>query len=966
MQLIPLAPGFVCHHGVSVAGTIAANPNNNEGVAGVGYNTKVALYNVGTPECLTVSNIRDGVLAAIDDGYKIINVSAVTTGLTEAEAINYTNSGGVIVVAGSSNNHSAIFDVPGVINTGRVMWNFDLNGWTYYDYGPNGTDGIPDAGIDIFGQPDIMRLVGYDECSQSSGGTSIVAPMVAGVVALMRSANPSLTPAEIECIIRMTGRSQVIDSPTMQVPADANPLLLDAEAAVAAAINYDPESIKGENVHLTGTQTINNIATSGDLIIDTGADITLTGMVCMGYNSNIIVNRGARLHINGATVQPMECLSSWRGFRVVGNSFRPQPNENATLDPDDSGVLIINNDAQINNARKAISMNNTHILWDNSSNYYGGLVVAENSDFNFNQRSFEFMRYNLQDNSRIISCTFTQNEKHIMTMWRTEGLLVQNNVFTEYDKTAIFSLNAEYEVSNNNIFNGLNNTFNEHYGIQVYNTTMPDRVPTVDGNIFNGNGYGVILEGIVSTTDHPNGIEITDNRFWDETFGIHIQGTNDYFITENSFDVQEVGVSCRNSGTGRKDVFGNRMSGGTLGISGITVVTENSGLRFYENCFEDLGMTFNGDNFGGGVEMFSYDDVLPTVFMEQRNATNNAADNCFTNCIDDISQDPDTDLPNDHFVYVVEPTFPQADCRVPDIQNFIDIAHAGSDGFRACIETPTFTNPSGGGSSNCTVPTSELGLENSIAQIESEILNLLPVDPTNLSDRKELYDLLECLKRLKMELIRNFVQNDKEGLVEPRFKDDHDPYVRTYAISHLINTENYTEATSFLNAVQDTDPDWLNFRDAQLINIRRLSDFENFSSTPQENDFLFNAGNRETFYATWIRSIYTAVTGNTIIFDLPRSSSFPRNDRKSSSLDEQKVNIFPNPASDDIRISGLNVNSQYNVKVCNISGAVVKEVNNIKDGYTLDISTLNDGIYILQIFTDLGEMIQSSKVVKIN
>lgn len=133
--------------------------------------------------------------------------------------------------------------------------------------------------------------------------------MVSGVVALMRAANPSLSPAEIECIIRMTGRSQVVDSPTHPVPMDANPLLLDAEAAVLEAMNYDPESFVGQNVHLTGTQTISNITVAGSLIIDTGADITLDGVVNMGYNSNIIVNRGARLHIDGATVGPMDCIS---------------------------------------------------------------------------------------------------------------------------------------------------------------------------------------------------------------------------------------------------------------------------------------------------------------------------------------------------------------------------------------------------------------------------------------------------------------------------------------------------------------------------------------------------------------------------------------------------------------------------------------------------------------------------------
>ncbi len=960
----PLPPYLVCHHGVSVAGTVGAMPDNGMHVAGVGYNTKVALYNVGTGGCSSVNSIGAGVDQAVADGFKIINVSATGTGLTPADAIGYTNSGVVIVTAATSNSHASISDIPGVINCGGVRWNSDLGGWTYRDYAPGGgTDGIPDAGVDIFGFPSINRLTGFDGCEPSNGGTSIIAPMVAGVVALMRSANPALTPGEIECIIRMTGRSQVIDGPTFPVPMDANPFLLDAEAAVQMAIDYDPQSFTGENIHLTGIQTISNIAVSGSLIIDAGADITLDGVVRMGYNSNIIVNRGARLHIDGATVEPMDCISSWRGFRVVGNSFRPQPDVDAVLDPEDSGVLIIDNNAQINNARKAVSMKNSHIVWDNTSNYFGGLVIAEGADFNFNQRSFEFMRYGLfQDNSRIINCTFNNNTKHVMTMWRNEGLRIKGNEFNDYQKVAIYSENAEYIVQGGNIFNGINNTANNHFGIQINNTTMPDRIPSVVNNTFNSNGYGMVLEGVGVSPSFPLGTTIFGNTFQDVTFGIRIQGTNRYEILENTILADDTGIICFNTQSGFNYIHDNRVADG---VRGLAVVRNNDGLSFFKNCFENLGITTQGETFGGGIELFTDNNILPTVHMTQENIGGLAADNCFENVEDDIYEAISTNLPNNHFVYLVEPDYPITDCRVPALKNFINVEDADSDGENRCenppVNPPSYTPTS---SSKCTIPVSEAGLENSITQIENDINSLLPVDSSDITKRKEIYDLLVCLKRLKMELIRNFVRNNKEDQVEIRFGTEEDPYVRTYAYSHLVNTEHYTEALSYLDGVQDTRDDWQDFKQAQLINLRRLQDYETFAITQQEIEFLYNAGNAHNFYATWIRSIYTVVSGETIIFDLPGYASIPRNEDNPDTSKESGISIYPNPAADDIRILGLSVDLQYAMKICDITGKVVREYENMYGDQKLNISDIPHGVYILQVYNTENKMVHASKLLK--
>ena len=216
-----------------------------------------------------------------------------------------------------------------------------------------------------------------------------------------------------------------------------------------------------------------------------------------------------------------------------------------------------------------------------------------------------------------------------------------------------------------------------------------------------------------------------------------------------------------------------------------------------------------------------------------------------------------------------------------------------------------------------------------------------------------------------MELIRNFVSNDKEDEVKVRFRSEDDPQIRTYAFSHLFNQEHYSEAALYLDEVQDNNSDWQEFKRAQTINLRRAEDYGKFTTDQQEIDFLFNAGNKHTFYATWIRSIYTAVSGDAIIFDLPQGAggrqAKPTNDLKV----ESDINVFPNPTADDIQIAGLEADLQYHIKICDITGKTIREIAGVSENDKLDISAMENGVYIIQIYDSEAVMIHASKITKI-
>jgi len=239
-------------HGTHVAGTVAAVTNNGEGVAGVAYNAKVVPVRVlGKCGGLT-SDIADGIIWASGGSVSgvpansnpadVINMSLGGSGScssTTQNAINTARSNGTVVViaAGNDNDNSANYNpgnCSGVVNVASVGRN---GGRAYYsNYGSN-IDVAAPGGAQSFANDSEGVLSTYNTGSSTpssdsygfSQGTSMAAPHVAGVAALIKQAKPNATPDEIENILKSTTRS---------FPASCNNCgtgIVDAAAAVAAA-----------------------------------------------------------------------------------------------------------------------------------------------------------------------------------------------------------------------------------------------------------------------------------------------------------------------------------------------------------------------------------------------------------------------------------------------------------------------------------------------------------------------------------------------------------------------------------------------------------------------------------------------------------------------------------------------------------------------------------------------------------
>jgi uncharacterized repeat protein (TIGR02543 family) len=189
-------------HGTAVSGMVIAAGNNGLGVAGVAFGARALPVKVMDSSGFAVySCIAQGIRYAVDQGARVINLSLVgnTPSQTLQDAIDYAWSNNVVVVAAAGNNASAVPKYPAACNHVVAVSATDADDSLapFSNYGSHLSLAAPGDGIWTT-QADLSRPYG------SWRGTSLASPIVAGVAALVASANPSLSNAQIVSILEQT------------------------------------------------------------------------------------------------------------------------------------------------------------------------------------------------------------------------------------------------------------------------------------------------------------------------------------------------------------------------------------------------------------------------------------------------------------------------------------------------------------------------------------------------------------------------------------------------------------------------------------------------------------------------------------------------------------------------------------------------------------------------------------------
>jgi serine protease len=197
-------------HGTHVAGTIAQSTNNGYGVAGIAYQANIMPLKVlAASGGGTIADIAESIKFAADHGADVINMSLGGGGASSMmeEAIKYAHNKGVVIVAaaGNENRNSSSYPAryPDVISVAAI----DSAGEKapYSNFG---------AGIDLSapGGSETGKII-QNTVNPRTGesvfagfqGTSMAAPHVAGVAALIRATGID-NPDEVKDILKQSSR----------------------------------------------------------------------------------------------------------------------------------------------------------------------------------------------------------------------------------------------------------------------------------------------------------------------------------------------------------------------------------------------------------------------------------------------------------------------------------------------------------------------------------------------------------------------------------------------------------------------------------------------------------------------------------------------------------------------------------------------------------------------------------------
>gem|GEM_PF-1271271 len=975
VNVVSDCPNTQWHHGLQSLGAVSAL-TNDRCVSGAGGATKVKAYCGGGSN----SNIAQ----IIDDGLGIVSISAWRSSLNRQSMEDATCQGVSVLLAGLSNWHQDLQDVPGVIHVGRAFLNHGggSNG-DFWQYGNQ-----PNQNLDVlFATHGLERLSESNGCGVSGFGTSIGTPHVAGVVALMRAVNPCLLPPDIEDILVETADPIPGNAP----PGTTRAGCINAEAAVLAAQNF-----QGDDQSWTDSETISCGYVSGNLRIETGADVfvegtiltgnrsiieimpgarlTVTGKILNGERGQIIVRRGAELIVDGGELTKAPCADFWSGVTVHGTENAVQQTNfvlGNTSSP--NGIVRLENQAKISFAKIGI----LNSRWERG----GGYIACDNAVFSNNDRSLAFMKYNHEDQSYFHNTTFLNDIRYSVTNWSCHGVEYNNCNFNGFGISGILSDDGNVDVWNNCHFS----TDDGYAGIELYHSYGLDFTSRIgtrfrSANSFSGTTYGILGLNV----NNIDRLYVQNNTFCVER-PVELVGSAWSQVNHNSTTDADQAITYSSTVGGENLCYSNTLSGSNIGIA---AYKDNIGVKFYQNCFNESDQSdlevWGEINGWGGIDIGR---IFPTQGVALGGASSN--DFSFTNSGRSIRFPFNNSGQRyvEQFDHFIEKGTPLVSRRRTRYQREFETAEWGfyspcgtPVGFDDTTsggtnEGPPFTGSgSCGGNSPGSGSTPDAKPQGKIAAQS----NILPSVPEMLENVRQLRDQLQSVQE---ELLTETSEGETkkltyqklelESMVDTRLKqlafsaaraNSIDLVVnqlsefkhKTYAYSAYMSISEYSKAELYLNSMVPENSLDQDFVTIQKINLKWYKDMSYRGLAPELRD-LEEIAEKVQAYSGYARTVYLRLTGDRLGGDELRLRDRGDDDiQENTTVEEELVlTVYPNPVSEKLTIEYAGNDKDYTMKVYSTNGQLVLE--DVFSGVVhkeIDMHDYQNGMYLIKI-TDL-------------
>ena len=699
----------------------------------------------------------------------------------------------------------------------------------------------------------------------------------------------------------------------------------------------------------------NTFKIKSELRIKPGVELTFNNArLEMGKDAKIVVERGARLNLNGSVVTTTSCGGYvWEGIEVWGSGN----GISQTILPDElnpTGVLFMIN-STIENADEAITVARKRSLafFDIEPEFNGGYIKVTNSTFKNNYTSINVWPYK--------DCSFTLSQEipcddcmSFKNFNVIEGNTFLCNAPMRDEKYAIYLnenstvpiragmahfiyINGNYEMFlRNNVF--INNYLTppiKHRGTGI--VSVNSRLNVVNVNLSSSNRFRGLTNGIRASADNSECQKLTVRNYYfaacqtaidaNSTLleiannqisipntvspltaqGIHARNCRGFNINQNNFNGISIGnkygIIMRNDriGTLKNNLFNNLHVGSQSEFLNIDVDIE---CNYYQN--QNFSITIPNGKIGDQG-------------TAEKSAGNKFIDNCKS-----------TSLNQNHIRSKIGFKYYQInqDEQLP-ICKTSNVVVLNSRLNGECIYTP----PSPPCSPNCTkdiyIQNMQIAILNNnqeeFKRLQNELRQVLLTMDGGFEVYKNYLDSisftdLDAAMQLAGTYLNEGKTNELNQVIDRIRNFDNEEansYVQLMKVLQQANTEN--------RALHE-----LNDEEVLVLNDLAMNDTTNASYIAEgilyqlydydynHNPLVWNEGNRV------------------------------QNDEEDSS---KELIILPNPAKDwlTIKLDDSPINSLY---IYNIMGELVYEQNSISDAeITIDASILSKGLYTIKVKT---------------